>query len=108
MHKIKKGDEVVIIAGKDKGKRGAVLSVLNKGMSVIVDGINLVKKHVKANPNANERGGIISKAMPVHRSNVMLYDSAKQKRSRVGVRVLNDGQRERYLKVSGELVDTKV
>lgn len=107
MKKIKKGDEVVIIAGKDKGKRGAVLSVLDKGEKLIVEGINLVKKHVKANPNAGQQGGIISKAMAIHRSNAMVYDTTKQKGSRVGIRILKDGQRVRYLKASDQLVDVK-
>lgn len=107
MNKIRKGDEVVVIAGKDKGKRGAVLSVVDGGEKFLVEGINTSKKHVKANPNSGERGGIVSKQMPIHRSNVMLYDSTTQKGSRVGIRVLKDGQRERYLKASDQLVDVK-
>ena len=105
MNKIKKGDEVVVIAGKDKGKKGTVLSV--NGEKLIVEGVNVAKKHVKANPNAGERGGITSKNMPIHRSNVMAYDSTEQKRSRVGIRVLNDGQRIRYFKVSDQAVEVK-
>src|SRR5580658_6788448 len=105
MNKIKKGDEVVIIAGKDKGKRGTVTSVLEKGTMLLIDGINIVKKHVRANPNSGERGGIVDKAMPIHRSNVMVYDPTKQKGSRVGIRVLKDGQRVRYFKASDQLVD---
>jgi large subunit ribosomal protein L24 len=107
MNKIKKGDEVIVIAGKDKGKRGTVLSVVDKGEKLIVDGINVAKKHVKANPNAGERGGIVSKTMPIHRSNVMVYDAAEKKASRVGIRVLKDGQRVRYFKASDQLVDVK-
>jgi large subunit ribosomal protein L24 len=107
MNKIRKGDEVIVIAGKDKGKRGTVLSVVKGGEKVLVEGINLVKKNVKANPNAGERGGIIAKTMPIHRSNVMVYDPASQKGSRVGTRVLKDGQRVRYLKASDQLVDVK-
>lgn len=107
MNKIRKGDEVLVIAGKDKGKRGVVLSLVAGGEKVIVEGINLAKKHVKANPNAGEKGGIVSKAMPLHRSNVMLYDTSKNKRSRVGIRQLKDGQRVRYFKASDQVVDVK-
>lgn len=106
MNKIKKGDTVIVTTGKDKGKTGTVVSVTED--MVVVEGINLAKKHVKANPNAGEQGGIVSKAMPIHRSNVMLYDPTKQKGSRVGIRVLKDGQRVRFLKASDQLVDAKV
>ena len=107
MKKLKKGDDVVVIAGKDKGKRGSVLTVVNGGEKLIVEGINEVKKSVKANPNTGERGGIVPKSMPINRSNVMLYDANKKKGSRVGIRVLEDGQRARYFKASNELVDVK-
>ncbi len=107
MNKIKKGDEVIVIAGKDKGKRGAVLNVVDSGEKFLVDGINLAKKHVKANPNAAEEGGIKSISMPIHHSNVMLYDPTTQKGSKVGIRTLNDGQRVRYFKSSDQLVDAK-
>ena len=107
MKKIRKGDEVIVIAGKDKGKRGTVLSVLEKGEKVLVDGINTAKKHIKANPNSGERGGIVPKSMPIHRSNVMVYDPAEQKGSRVGIRVLKDGQRVRFLKASDQLIEVK-
>lgn len=105
MKKIKKGDEVVVIAGKDKGKKGPVLLVLED--KLVVEGINLAKKSVKGNPNTGEQGGIISKAMPIHTSNVMVYDSTKQKGTRIGIRVLKDGQRVRYAKTSDQLVDVK-
>lgn len=107
MNKLKKGDEVIVIAGKDKGKRGKVLSLVSEGDKVLVEGINVAKKHVKANPNAGDQGGIISKVMPIHRSNVMVYDAAKKKGSRVGIRTLKDGQRVRYFKASDEVVDAK-
>ena len=107
MNKIKKGDEVIIIAGKDKGKKGAVLAVLQAGEKLLVDGINLVKKHVKPNPNTGEKGGISSVAKPIHRSNVMHYDPTAEKGSRVGIRVLQDGGRARYYKSSDQLVDVK-
>lgn len=106
MRKIKKGDEVIVIAGRDKGRRGVVLSVLLGGMKLMVEGINTVKKHVKANPNAGDRGGIIIKTQPIHRSNVMLYDQASGKGgSRVGIRILEDGRKVRYLKTTDEVID---
>lgn len=107
MNKIKKGDEVVVIAGKDKGKTGKILSIVREGQAFIVEGINIVKKMVRANPQAGEQGGIKDKTMPIDRSNVMLYDANKKKGTRVGIRVLKDGQRARYYKSSGELVDAK-
>ena len=107
MSKIKKGDEIIVIAGKDKGKKGVILCVVDKGERLIVEGINLAKKHTKANPEANEQGGIVSKAMPIHRSNIMLYDNVKQKRSRVGIRTLKDGQRVRFYKTSDQVIDIK-
>jgi large subunit ribosomal protein L24 len=108
MNKIKKGDEVVVIAGKDKGKRGTVTAVLLKGKKLMIDGINTVKKHVKANPNAGDRGGIILKTLPIQGSNVMLYNPATQKGSRVGIRVLADGRKVRYFKSTDEVVDVDV
>jgi large subunit ribosomal protein L24 len=105
MKKIKKGDEVVIIAGKDRGKQGKVLSVHQD--HVTVEGANQVKKCVRPNPQKGEQGGIIEKTMPLHCSNVMLYDPNKQKGSRVGIRKLQDGELVRYFKTSNELVDTK-
>ena len=105
MKRLKRDDEVVVIAGKDKTKRGKVLSV--KGEYVIVAGINIAKKHVRSNPQKGEQGGIIDKAMPIHCSNVMVYDPNKKKGSRVGIKVLKDGERSRYFKQSGELVDQK-
>lgn len=107
MKKLKKGDDVIVIAGKDKGKRGPVLTVLDGGAKLIVEGINEAKKAVKGNPNTGERGGIVSKVMPIDRSNVMLYDATTKKGSRVGIRILEDGQRARYFKKSNELVDAK-
>jgi large subunit ribosomal protein L24 len=105
MNKIKKGDEVIVIAGKDKGKRGPILSIVDRGEKVLVEGVNVVKKHTKGNPNSGQAGGIVSKTMPIHRSNVMVYDPTKQKGSRVGIRTLKDGQRTRYFKASDQLVD---
>jgi len=104
MNKIKKGDMVIAIAGKDKGKKGAVLSVLEGGDYLMVEGINVVKKAVKANPSTGERGGFADKTMRIHASNVMSFDPTTQKGSRVGIRTLKDGERVRFYKGSGELV----
>jgi large subunit ribosomal protein L24 len=102
MNKIKKGDEVIVISGKDKGKKGVVLSIVGNE-KLMVEGINVVKKGVKPNPNTGERGGLVSKTMPIHRSNVMVFDGKKG--SRVGIRTLKDGQRVRYFKSNDELVE---
>ena len=107
MNKIKKGDEVIVIAGKDKGKRGTVQALVDGGDRLVIEGVNTAKKHVKANPNAGVKGGIVAKDMPIHRSNVMAYDANEKKRSRVGIRILKDGQRVRYYKASDQLVDIK-
>jgi large subunit ribosomal protein L24 len=105
MRKIKKGDEVIVIAGKDKGRKGVVLAVLLGGRKLLVEGINTVKKHVKANPNTGDRGGIIIKTQPIDRSNVMLYDQSTGKGSRVGIRILEDGRKVRYNKTTDEVID---
>jgi large subunit ribosomal protein L24 len=107
MKKIRKGDEVIVIAGKDKGKRGTVLSIVDGGEKLLVEGVNVAKKNVKANPNAGERGGIVNKTMPIHCSNVMVYDVTSQKGTRIGIRILKDGQRVRFAKASDQLVDVK-
>jgi large subunit ribosomal protein L24 len=104
MNKIKKGDDVIVIAGKDKGKRGNVLRVLNNGR-VMVDGINIVKKHVRPNPQAGEQGGIVEQEAAMDISNVALYDAASGKASRVGIKVLEDGKKVRVYRTSGEMVD---
>ena len=101
MNKIRKGDEVIVLAGKDKGKRGTV--ALRKDESyLVVDGINMVKKHVKPNPMKGEQGGIVEKAMPIHQSNVAIYNKASGKADRVGIKTLQDGTRVRVFKSSGE------
>lgn len=105
MQKIKKGDEIIVIAGKDKGKTGTVSEVLEKGERLLIEGINTVKKHVKANPNTGDRGGIVIKALPIHGSNVKLYNSATEKGSRVGIRILDDGRKVRFYKSTNEVVD---
>jgi large subunit ribosomal protein L24 len=107
MQKIIKGDSVQVIAGRDKGKTGSVTAVTEHGKMLIVEGINIVKKHVKANPNINEQGGIKEKNQPIDASNVMLIDPTTNKPARVGIRVLEDGKRVRYFKKSNQLVEAK-
>ncbi|MGQ9660126.1 MAG: 50S ribosomal protein L24 [Thermochromatium sp.] len=104
MRKIKKGDDVMVIAGKDKGKRGTVLKVINNDY-VIVENINIARKHQKANPQAGIPGGIIDKAMPIHISNVGLYNPIKGRADRVGFKILEDGRKVRVFKSNGEVVD---
>jgi len=105
MAKIKRDDEVVVIAGKDKGKRGKVASVLDG--RVVVTGVNLVKKHIKANPNKGEQGGILEREASLDISNVALFNQATQKADRVGYKVLEDGEKVRVFKSTGEVVDIK-
>jgi large subunit ribosomal protein L24 len=104
MQRIRKGDEVVVIAGKDKGKRGNVLSVMADGRLVVSD-VNMVKRHTKPNPNRGVPGGIIEKEMPIHPSNVMLFNPQTSKGDRVGFRMLGDGRKVRYFKSTDEVVD---
>ena len=104
MNKIRKGDEVILNTGKDKGKRGTVLQVLDTG-HVVVEGANMVKKHAKPNPMKGVVGGIINKEMPVDISNVALFNNATQKGDRVGIKTLEDGRKVRVFKSSGEVVD---
>src|ERR1700685_4299533 len=104
MEKIRKGDYVVVIAGKDKGKRGTVLKRVDDE-HVLVEGVNVAKKHSKPNPQKNSTGGIVDKTMPLHISNVALVNPATQKADRVGIRQLEDGTRVRFFKSNGELVN---
>ena len=104
MEKIRKGDDVVVIAGRDKGKRGTVLRNLDDG-NLLVEGINRVKKHVKPNPMKGQAGGIVEKEMPIDASNVALFNPATQKADRVGFKVLEDGRKVRVFKSNGELVE---
>ena len=104
MKKIKKGDDVVVITGRDKGKRGTVLKLVNDS-HVLVEGANKVKKHERPNPMKNTTGGIIEKEMPLHISNVALYNPATQKADRVGIKEIDGGKRVRYFKSNGEVVD---
>ncbi len=101
MNKIRKGDQVIVIAGRDKGKRG-VISLRKDDSHVVVDGINLVKKHTKPNPMKGTTGGIVEKTMPIHQSNVALFNAATGKADRVGIKQLADGKRVRVYKSSGE------
>lgn len=104
MRRIKKGDEVIVITGKDKGRRGTVLDVLENGR-VLVENINMVKKHTKPNPNAGIAGGIIEKEMPVSGSNILLFNPATEKGGRVGFKNLEDGRKVRYFKSNDEVID---
>ena len=103
MDKIRKGDEIVVIAGKDKGKRGTVLTRVD-AEHVVVEGVNSAKKHVKPNPVKGVVGGVVDKNMPLHISNVSLYNPATQKADRVGFKQLEDGTKVRVFKSSGEVV----
>lgn len=106
MNKIRKGDEVVVLTGKDKGKRGLVLRVLPTGQ-VVVDGINVAKKHQKPNPMRGVVGGVVEKTMPMDVSNVALFNLATGKADRVGFKLLDDGTKVRVFKSNGEVVATK-
>jgi large subunit ribosomal protein L24 len=101
---VRKGDEVQVIAGKDKGKKGRILAAFPKKERVIVEGVNIVKKHQRPNP-ANPEGGIIEKEAPIHVSNVMLLDPKTGEPTRVGIKILEDGTKVRYAKKSGEIID---
>jgi large subunit ribosomal protein L24 len=104
MNKIRKGDEVVVLAGKDRGRRGVVLGRVGEER-VVVEGVNRAKKHVRPNPLKGEVGGIVEKEVPLHISNVALFNPASQKGDRVGIRVLEDGRKVRFFKSNGELID---
>jgi large subunit ribosomal protein L24 len=104
MLKMKKGDEVVVITGKDKGRRGNVLRVMPDGR-VVVENINMAKRHTKPNPNAGQPGGIIDKEMPLDASNVMLWNADAGKGDRVGFKLLDDGRKVRVFRSTGEVVD---
>lgn len=104
MNKIKQGDEVIITTGKDKGRRGTVLQIFDD-QRVLVEGINIAKKHTKPNPNAGIEGGIIDKAMPIDISNVLVFNPKTKKGDRVGFQVSEDGAKERIFRSNGEAVD---
>jgi large subunit ribosomal protein L24 len=102
MNKIRKGDQVIVLTGRDKGKRGQVSLMLDS--KVLVAGVNMVKKHVKPNPMKNEQGGIISKEMPIDISNIAIFNPASNKADRVGIKVGADGKKQRIFKSTGEVV----
>ena len=104
MNKIKKGDDVIVLSGKDKGRTGQVLSVLNNS-KVVVENINIVKKHQKGNPNTGQESGIVDKEMPIHISNVLLLNPITNKGDKVGIKKLEDGTKVRYFKSNNEVVD---
>jgi len=104
MNKIKQGDDVVVLSGRDKGKRGTVLKVMADGRALVND-VNLVKKHTKPNPNKGETGGIIEKEAPIQLSNLGHFNPRSKRADRVGFKVLEDGKKVRYFKSDGEVLD---
>jgi large subunit ribosomal protein L24 len=104
MKKIRKGDEVVVLSGRDKGKRGTVLRRID-AQHVVVEGVNRVKKHQRPNPMKGEQGGIVDKDLPIHISNIALFNPATQKADRAGVKALEDGRKVRVFKGNGEQVE---
>ena len=101
MNKIRKGDQVVVLAGRDKGKRGTVSLRVDEA-HVVVDGVNIVKKHVKPNPMKGTTGGVVEKTMPIDQSNIAIYNPATGKADRVGIKLLADGKKVRVFKSSGD------
>ena len=104
MNKIKKGDEVIVIAGRSKGQRGTVLKRIDD-KRLLVESVNMIKKHVKPNPNAGESGGIIDMESPINQSNVMIFNPATEKGDRVGFKTLDDDRKVRYFKSNNEVID---
>jgi large subunit ribosomal protein L24 len=104
MNRIRKGDEVIVIAGKDKGKQGSVLNIMPNGRLIVSD-VNMAKRHTKPNPNRGQPGGIIEKEMTIDPSNIMLFNPQIKKGDRIGFRVLEDGRKVRYFKSTDEVVD---
>ena len=105
MKKIKQNDDVIVIAGKDKGKRGTVIKIVSDE-KVVVENINMAKRHTKPNPNKSIAGGIVSKEMPINVSNIALYNPATKKADRVGIRTLEDGRKVRFFKSDNEVIDS--
>jgi large subunit ribosomal protein L24 len=101
MKKIRKGDDIIVLTGRDKGKRGKV-SLRSDDSHLVVEGVNMVKKHAKPNPMKGEAGGIVEKTMPIHQSNVAIFNAATGKADRVGIKLQADGKRVRVYKSSGE------
>ena len=105
MRRLRKGDEVVVLAGKDRGKRGVVLKVIQDMEKVIVENINMVKRHTKGNPAQGTPGGIVEKEMPLHVSNVAIWNPVSNQADRIGIKMLEDGQKVRFFKSNDEVVD---
>ena len=103
MNKIRKGDQVVVLSGKDKGRQGTVLDV--DGEKILVENINKAKKHQKPNPQRNVAGGIVDKTLPLHISKIAIWNVGAKKADRVGIKQLNDGKRVRFFKSNGEVID---
>ena len=103
MNKLRKGDSVIVLTGRDKGKRGTV-TLRKDETHLVIEGVNMVKKHVRPNPMKGEVGGIVDKTLPIDQSNVMLYNPATGKGDRVGIKVLEDGRKVRVFKSNGEMV----
>ena len=101
MNKIRKGDQVIVLTGRDKGKRGVIAARVDEDR-VMVDGVNIVKKHVKPNPMKGTTGGVVEKTMPIHQSNIAIFNAASGKADRVGIKLLADGKKVRVFKSSGE------
>ena len=104
MNRLKKGDSVIVIAGKDKGKKGEILRIIEPDR-LIVSNVNIAKKHVKPNPNKNENGGIIEREMPLHISNVMMFNPITKKGDKIGFKSLEDGKKVRIYKSNKEVID---
>ena len=104
MKKIRKGDQVIVLSGRDKGRRGAVIQVLADGR-VVVESVNMAKKHSKPNPQAGKQGGIIEKEAPLPVSKVAIWNPGAKKADRIGVKTLTDGKRVRFFKSNGEMLD---
>lgn len=105
MRKLKKGDKVVVMTGKDKGKQGVIAKVVASGERVVVENVNLAKRHTKPNPQRGITGGIVEKAMPLHVSNVAILNPITGKSDRVGIKTLEDGQRVRFFKSTKEVIE---
>ena len=103
MNKIRKGDQVIVLTGRDKGKRGTVTSRVDE-QRVMVDGVNMVKKHVKPNPMKGTTGGVVDKTMSIHQSNIAIFNAVSGKADRVGIKLLDDGKKVRIFKSSGDQI----
>lgn len=105
MQRIKAGDQVIVLTGRDKGRMGNVIRVTENGEHVLVENVNMAKRHTKPNPTKGESGGIVEKEMPIHISNVAHYNPVTKKAGRVGFKTLEDGKKVRFFRSNGEVVD---